>query len=65
MSESGLNLDIFLENKLIVLYAKCGTLMDARRVFDEMPVQNVVSWTSLIQAYSKHGEDKEALEMFC
>eukprot|EP00253_Pinus_taeda_P001104 PITA_01104 len=65
MSESGFNLDIFLANKLIVLYAKCGSLADARRVCDEMPVRNVASWTAMIQAYTKHGQDKEALELFC
>lgn len=65
MSESGFNLDIFLANKLIVLYAKCGSLADTRGVFDEMPVRNVASWTAMIQAYSKHGQDKEALELFC
>ena len=29
-SESRYNLDIFLDNKVMVLYAKCGSLVDAR-----------------------------------
>jgi pentatricopeptide repeat protein len=64
MNESGFNLDVFLANKLMVLYAKCGSLMDARRVLDEMPVRNVASWTAMIQAYSKHGHDEKPWSYF-
>eukprot|EP01018_Ginkgo_biloba_P008633 Gb_28759 [translate_table: standard] len=54
----------FLGTKLVIVYAKCGTLVDARRALDEMLEPNVVSWTAIIAAYSRHGFDKEALISF-
>eukprot|EP01018_Ginkgo_biloba_P032098 Gb_20504 [translate_table: standard] len=56
--------DIFLGNKLVTMYAKCGILADARRVLDQMPERNVISWTVMITAYARHGHSKEALALF-
>eukprot|EP01018_Ginkgo_biloba_P019614 Gb_41544 [translate_table: standard] len=56
--------DIFLANKLVIMYAKCGSLVDARRVLDQMPKQNVLSWTVMIVAYARHGHSEDALKMF-
>lgn len=46
------------------MYSKLGSLDYARKVFDEMPVRNVVSWTSLISSYSQKGLPEEALNCF-
>ncbi|KAL6905848.1 hypothetical protein ACP4OV_003449 [Aristida adscensionis] len=43
--------DVFAGNTLLTFYAACGRAGDARRVFDEMPVRDVVSWNSLISAF--------------
>jgi pentatricopeptide repeat protein len=52
-------------NALIDLYAKCGGVDDARRVFEEMGLgRTVVSWTSLIVGLAVNGFGKEALELF-
>eukprot|EP01018_Ginkgo_biloba_P032084 Gb_05882 [translate_table: standard] len=56
--------DIFLGNTLLNLYVKCGSLMDARSVLNQMPKRNVVSWTVMIAAYARHGHDDEALRLF-
>eukprot|EP01018_Ginkgo_biloba_P034730 Gb_12555 [translate_table: standard] len=56
--------DMFLSNTLVNMYAKCGNLIDARRVFDQMPERDVVSWTVMIAAYSKHEHSEEALTLF-
>ena len=55
---------VFLRTRLIVFYNKCGSLDDARRVLDEMPERNVVSWTAMISAYSQRGHSSEALNLF-
>eukprot|EP00249_Psilotum_nudum_P002011 c14832_g1_i1 orf=97-531(+) len=47
---SGLDRDIFLGNQLISMYGNCGSVEDARRAFDKLPQQNVVSWTAMIAA---------------
>ncbi|XP_011078866.1 putative pentatricopeptide repeat-containing protein At3g13770, mitochondrial [Sesamum indicum] len=55
---------VYLRTRLIVLYVKCEVLSDARMVFDEMPVRNVVSWTAMISGYTKSGLYSEALSLF-
>ncbi|CAK9195424.1 unnamed protein product [Sphagnum troendelagicum] len=62
--EAGLGADIWIQNALIDMYAKCGSLVDARKVFDTMPQRDVVSWTVMIDALSQHGCGEEALELF-
>eukprot|EP01018_Ginkgo_biloba_P001353 Gb_22629 [translate_table: standard] len=56
--------DISLGNKLVTIYAKCGSLVDARRVLDQMPERDMVSWTVMIAAYARHGYGEEALALF-
>eukprot|EP01018_Ginkgo_biloba_P031910 Gb_25359 [translate_table: standard] len=56
--------DISLGNKLVSIYGKCGNLVYARRVLDQMPERNVVSWTAIIAAYTRHGFAEEAVRLF-
>eukprot|EP01018_Ginkgo_biloba_P012920 Gb_21941 [translate_table: standard] len=56
--------DIFLTNTLVNMYAKCGSLVGARRVFDDMPKRDVISWTVMIATYSRNGCAEEALTLF-
>ncbi|CAK9214662.1 unnamed protein product [Sphagnum troendelagicum] len=49
---------------LVDMYGKCGSVEDARRVFDNMPTRNVVSWNAMLGGYSLHGHGKQALELF-
>ncbi|KAJ9153370.1 hypothetical protein P3X46_026817 [Hevea brasiliensis] len=60
----GFTSDTQLCNKLIDMYAKCGKLLNARSLFDGMFHKDVVSWTSMIDAYGRHGHGHEALELF-
>eukprot|EP01018_Ginkgo_biloba_P008642 Gb_28779 [translate_table: standard] len=62
---TGFKPGVFIETKLVIIYAKCGSLVDARRVLDEMPERNVVSWTAMIAAYARHGHREEALTLLC
>lgn len=55
---------MFVGSSLVDMYAKCGTIIDARTLFDEMPDKNVVSWTGMIYGYAQMGEDHEALKLF-
>eukprot|EP01018_Ginkgo_biloba_P022838 Gb_23134 [translate_table: standard] len=56
--------DVFVENSLIAMYAKCGSIEDAHRQFNTMPKQDVVSWNSMIVGFAHHGHGKVALHFF-
>jgi len=56
--------NIILGNALIDMYAKCGCLEDAVKVFDKMPERDVVSWNALIAGNSRHGKGDGALKLF-
>ncbi|CAN0891769.1 Putative pentatricopeptide repeat-containing protein At5g13230, mitochondrial [Linum grandiflorum] len=51
-------------NALIDMYAKCGSIKDARRVFDRLSKNDEVSWNAMISGYSMHGLAEEALRVF-
>ncbi|KAL3675360.1 hypothetical protein R1sor_025308 [Riccia sorocarpa] len=61
---SGVKLNIFVWNALVDMYIKCGSIDDARRVFDRMCQRDVVSWTAMISAYLKTGACETALDLF-
>lgn len=65
MNKKGFMEDRFLGNTLMNMYVKCGSLVDARRVFDQMTERDVCSWTVMISGYSKHGFPEEVLVLFC
>ncbi|KAJ0984478.1 hypothetical protein J5N97_002834 [Dioscorea zingiberensis] len=56
--------DVALGNALIDMYAKAGEIENAHRAFDGMRYKNVISWTSLIAAYGKHGYGEGAISLF-
>ncbi|GKV26740.1 hypothetical protein SLEP1_g35981 [Rubroshorea leprosula] len=56
--------DVAMGNALIDMYAKSGEIKDANKVFSEMNEKNVISWTSLIAGYGKHGYGHEAIALF-
>ncbi|GAU19589.1 hypothetical protein TSUD_304020 [Trifolium subterraneum] len=56
--------DIFIQNRLIDVYGKCGCLEDARKVFDHMPQRNTFSWNAVLSALTKSGALDEALNLF-
>eukprot|EP01018_Ginkgo_biloba_P037419 Gb_09409 [translate_table: standard] len=64
LNKGGFNSDIFVVNSLIDMYAKCGSIHDARQLFEEMPERNVVSWTAMIAGYGMHGHGEDALALF-
>ncbi|XP_028780732.1 pentatricopeptide repeat-containing protein At2g13600-like isoform X2 [Neltuma alba] len=58
------NIDAFTGGGLVDMYAKCGCLEFARRVFDNLAEHNEVSWTSLISRVAQVGREEDALALF-
>lgn len=63
-SLGGFTSDLYVGNTLIDMYVRCRLLDSARKVFDEMPERDAISWTSLIVAYARNGNMEEAGELF-
>ncbi|CAN0917303.1 Pentatricopeptide repeat-containing protein At4g18520, chloroplastic [Linum grandiflorum] len=56
--------DVFTGSSLVDMYAKCGKILDARKVFNIMRRKNMVTWTSLIAGYAREGLGEEAISLF-
>ncbi|KAI3891341.1 hypothetical protein MKX03_031437 [Papaver bracteatum] len=57
--------DLCVGCSLIDMYVKSeADLVSARRVFDEMPVRNVISWTQMITRYTQCGFGIESVGLF-
>lgn len=56
--------DMLVNNAVMDMYAKCGSMTNAYRVFDQMRNKDVASWNIMIMGYGTHGYANEALNMF-
>lgn len=59
----GLDSNLFIGNALVAMYGKCGCLREARKVLDQMPNRDVVSWNSMVAGYAQSGQFDDALEI--
>nr|CAB3470865.1 unnamed protein product [Digitaria exilis] len=64
MVAAGYRPAVYLATRLLIMYARCGALEDARNVLDGMRDRNVVSWTAMIGGYSQNERSAEAMELF-
>ncbi|KAI6683031.1 hypothetical protein NL676_028944 [Syzygium grande] len=62
--KNDVDLDVFVQNALIGMYSKCGSLSNACRIFHSMATRNVVSWTTMIHGYACNGYFNEALSVY-
>jgi pentatricopeptide repeat protein len=46
------------------MYAKCGSIEEAWKVFNKMPSRDVVTWNSMVLGHVKCGQGHKALELF-
>ncbi|XP_072996748.1 putative pentatricopeptide repeat-containing protein At5g52630 [Typha latifolia] len=63
--KSGFAANRCVGSSLITMYAKCGTLLDAYRAFEETKNHlNIVSWTAMIAAFQQHGHGSRVIALF-
>ncbi|EOA39926.1 hypothetical protein CARUB_v10008614mg [Capsella rubella] len=60
----GLERDDHTNHSLIMMYAKCGQVGSARKVFDGITNRVTVTWNSMISGYSEAGHAKDAMDLF-
>ncbi|KAJ4724268.1 Pentatricopeptide repeat [Melia azedarach] len=61
------NLDecnIVLDNAILDMYIRCGSLVGCSYLFVKMPKRDVVSWTTIIGGYVQWGLCEEAIRVF-
>jgi pentatricopeptide repeat protein len=54
---------VHVSNALISMYAKCGSICEARAIFDNIACKDLVSWNSMIFGYSQHGLAEHCIDL--
>ncbi|EFJ07140.1 hypothetical protein SELMODRAFT_40989, partial [Selaginella moellendorffii] len=61
---SGMESNVVVATAIVNMYGKCGSMGDAKMVFDKMPAKDVICWNSMISAYALNGLGKSALDLY-
>ncbi|KAH9306155.1 hypothetical protein KI387_010559, partial [Taxus chinensis] len=61
---NGFESNIFVGSALLDMYAKCGSIKNARQVFDQMPRRDDVLWNVMISGYGQNGSAEDTLKIF-
>ncbi|KAJ0536648.1 putative tetratricopeptide-like helical domain superfamily, DYW domain-containing protein [Helianthus annuus] len=64
MVNSGFEPDLYLRNRVLLMHVKCGMMIDARMLFDEMPERNLVSWNTIMAGLVDSGDYMDAFRLF-
>ncbi|KAF0916917.1 hypothetical protein E2562_015091 [Oryza meyeriana var. granulata] len=51
-------------NALVDMYSKCGSIANAKKLFDRMGCKDKFSWTSMIAGYGMNGYGNDAVQLF-
>lgn len=64
IEKHNLTLNVALGTALVDMYAKCGNITKALRVFHKIPSRNALTYTSIIGGLALHGDVQDALSIF-
>ncbi|XP_047339027.1 pentatricopeptide repeat-containing protein At5g55740, chloroplastic [Impatiens glandulifera] len=56
--------NVIVINTVVNMYAKCGRIIEARRVFNSSRLKDLALWNTLMAAYSELGLSGETLKLF-
>lgn len=59
-----IELNLFVGNALINMYSRCGSIDEARTVFDAMKDRDVITYNTMISGLSLNGKSRESIELF-
>ena len=60
-AKTWLKVNAFVGSTIITMYGKCGCIIEARKVFDELSERDVVTWNAMLSAYIEEGKEEDAL----
>ncbi|KAH7432704.1 hypothetical protein KP509_07G035900 [Ceratopteris richardii] len=60
----GIEKELYVGNTLVDMYAKCGCLSEAQKVFNDLSERDNVSYNALITGWAQLGESRIVLEVF-
>ncbi|CAN6834734.1 unnamed protein product [Brassica oleracea var. botrytis] len=52
IEENRVNVNLTLANAMLDMYTKCGSIEDAKRLFDKMEERDNVTWTTMLDGYA-------------
>lgn len=64
LEKSCIEMNCYVFNSLVDMYAKCGNVYEAFRVFSEIPIKDVVSYNIIILGLASHGLGEDAIKSF-
>lgn len=59
-----IKLSLTLNNALLDMYTKCGSIEEARKLFGSMAEKDIVSWTTMLVGYAKLGDFDSSRQVF-
>ena len=62
--KSRMEQDKYVASSLLGVYIRCGSLQDARQVFDALAKKSVINWNVMIGGYVQHNRGKDAMRLF-
>lgn len=60
---AGLESNVRVGTALVQMYAKCGSVMEARETFEKLTNRNIVTWSVMMKAYVDSGSNEDALRL--
>ncbi|KAH7424611.1 hypothetical protein KP509_11G015500 [Ceratopteris richardii] len=64
MCQSGLDVHQKLGNKLVTMFVEAGGMVYAKNIYNKLPNRREPSWNSLVAGYIKHGQPKQAIQLY-
>ncbi|XXG85246.1 hypothetical protein AAC387_Pa11g0357 [Persea americana] len=61
---SGLEWNLFVHNTSVFMYAKCGSIVEVRSIFERKRERDAVSWNAMISGYASRSMWKKPFELF-
>ncbi|XP_008784430.2 pentatricopeptide repeat-containing protein At4g32450, mitochondrial-like isoform X1 [Phoenix dactylifera] len=64
LARTMVHVEVGVHNKILDMYAKCGSMIHAYQLFENMPQRNLTSWDTMIMGLSNNGLGEDAIDLF-